>query len=185
MVGPDPIAVAADTAAPAARDRAARLMESVGVAAAEAGLRIWIILDNPSVALSEWDRLLLDGVVSAVLGQPRLRLLVCGFETVALPGAEFGSSAAVADRRRPGLVLDYIGGFTRQDVLRFLQDAARTLGAGPADGVLANAVDIALQDLTADFGRYPDTDLEPVATALRPQLRLFARGAPRAQGVQL
>src|SRR5262249_58401557 len=79
---PEPPA-ARGAAAPegAARDRAALLAAAIDAAAAAADRTVWFFLDNPSVTVSEDLRLTLDGFVNAVLAQPRLRLVITGFET--------------------------------------------------------------------------------------------------------
>src|SRR4051812_42831007 len=101
-------AVAPGAAAPegAARDRAELLADAVDAAAAQAGRTLWLFFDNPSVALSDPARLALDGFVAAALRQPRLRLVVGGVGTRALPGGGFPAApAAGPGAPRPGVAV--------------------------------------------------------------------------------
>lgn len=164
----------------AARDRAATLAGAIEGAAAAAGQIVWLFFDNPSVALSEPARLALEGFVAAGLVQPHLRLVVAGFETVPLPGQEFSAASAAVDIGPPGLVVEYLGGFTRSDVLDFLTRASGDLtGAQPHPATISQTVDEVLAPLPAFNGIYQEADLETVANELRSRLRLqHSGGAP-------
>nr|WP_281371619.1 trypsin-like peptidase domain-containing protein [Petropleomorpha daqingensis] len=170
-IAPAP-AVAPGAAPPeaAARDRAALLAVAVDAAAAQAGRTVWFFFDNPSVALSEAARLALDGFVAAALRRPRLRLVVAGFETVALPGQEFPAPPA-AGAGPPGLVVEFLGGFRRSDVVDVLTRAAEDLLGAPANPPVVEAfADVALQGLASFNGLYAAEDLPTVAERVRPAL---------------
>ncbi len=161
----------------AARDRAATLAGAIEGAAAAAGQIVWLFFDNPSVALSEPARLALEGFVAAALVQPHLRLVVAGFETVPLPGQEFPAPSAAAGAGPPGLVVEYLGGFTRSDVLNFLTRASEDLtGRQPQPATIGQTADEVLDPLTAFNGIYQEADLETVVTELRSRLRLQHSG---------
>jgi hypothetical protein len=157
-----------------ARDRAATLAGTIEGAAAATGLIVWLFFDNPSVALSEPARLALEGFVAAALVQPHLRLVVAGFETVPLPGQEFPAPSAALGAGPPGLVVEYLGGFTRGDVLDFLTRASQVLTGQPANpATIGQTADEVLAPLPPAFnGFYREADLETVVTELRSSLRL-------------
>lgn len=163
----------------AARDRANRFAAALDEAAAEVGRTVWFFVDNPSVPLAESARLELEAFVAASLPLPRIRLVIAGLETLPLAGLEFSSAAAADPNGPPGLVVDFVGGFSRADVLDCLTLAAEELTGARADedgGLQAEIhvqADLALQDL-ADFnGEYADADLPKVVAELQDYLRLL------------
>ena len=169
-------AVAPGAAAPegAARDRAALLAVAVDAAAAQAGRTVWFFFDNPSVALSEPARLALDGFVAAALRRPRLRLVVAGFETVALPGQEFSAPPAAGVAGPPGLVVEFLGGFRRADVVDVLTRAAQDLLGQPENPAVVDAfADTALTGLASFNGLYAADALPTVAERVRPVLETW------------
>ncbi|QNE16586.1 trypsin-like peptidase domain-containing protein [Kribbella qitaiheensis] len=180
--GVDPGQAAAEAAA---RDQANRLAAAVNEAATKTGRTVWFFVDNPSVPLSEPARLHLEGFVASCLVQPRIRLVIAGLETLPLAGLEFsGPDAARADgppadggSGPPGLVVDYVGGFTRQDVLNCLTRAAESL-AGQADQQSIEAMtQVALVGSEKFNGVYRDATLSTVVTRLQPYLQVLRESA--------
>ncbi|MDP5181596.1 trypsin-like peptidase domain-containing protein [Blastococcus sp. BMG 814] len=160
----------------AARDRARLLAAAVEAAAAAAGRTVWFFFDTPSVVVPEPARLLLEGFVAAALRKPHLRLVVAGFETLALPGEEFATASAAAVAGPPGLVVEYLGGFTRADVLDLLTRAHEDLtGRPPLVEVVDAVADPVLAPLRDFNGVYAASDLPAVAAALRPDLQQWQR----------
>ena len=179
---PVPPGVSRGAAAPegAARDRAALLAAMIDAAAAAAGHTVWFFLDNPTVILSEEVRLTLDGFVAAALVQPRLRLVITGFETVPLPGQEFQAPSEAAVAGPPGLVVEYIGGFTRDDVLALLTLARQDLTGHPPDHPVSEAAaDRVLHGLPSFNGVFDDAALPAVAAGLRADLAVIAERGDR------
>jgi len=76
--------------------------------------------------------------------------------------------------------VEYLGGFTRSDVLDFLTRASQGLtGRQPLPAVIGQTVDEVLAPLTVFNGIYREVDLETVVTELRSRLRLqHGGGAP-------
>ncbi len=177
---PEP-GVAPGTAAPegTARDRAARLAAAVDAAAAATGRTVWFFLDNPSVTVTEDLRLVLDGFVAAALVQPRLRLVITGLETLPLPGQEFQAPGDAAAGGAPGLVVEFVGGFLRRDVLDLLALAAQDLTGLPVLRPVLDAIADRVLFGRAEFnGTYPEAELPAVAAELRADLAVLAqRGA--------
>ncbi|MDX6258922.1 MAG: hypothetical protein QOH84_610 [Kribbellaceae bacterium] len=178
--GVDPGQAAAEAAA---REQALQLAVAVNQAATKAGRMIWFFVDNPSVPLSEQARLHLEGFVESCLGQPRIRLVIAGLETLPLAGLEFSNPAAARDERptaegtSPGLVVDYVGGFTVDDILDCLTGAAESL-AGKADPQrIETEAALALSNLNNVNGVYADSALATVVTRLQPYLSELRAGA--------
>jgi hypothetical protein len=154
-----------------AGERTRLLAAAVEEAAANAERTVWFFFDTPSVALTQPARLLLDGFVTAALRQPHLRLVVAGFETVALPGREFIAPSAATGPGPPGLVVEFLGGFSRRHVLDFLTRAHRDLArTDPDPRVIEGVADRVLAPLTSFNGVYRAPDLEVVAAAVRADL---------------
>lgn len=159
-----------------AKDRAANLAAAIEAAAATRGQTVWFFFDNPSVALSEAARLGFEGFVDASLVQPHLRLVVAGFETLPLPGLEF-AGPSVADGNGPGLVVEYIGGFRRADLLDVMTRASQEL-TGTADlAALTHTVDLAIGGLPEFNGVFEDEQLAVVTERLGLELASLARAA--------
>jgi hypothetical protein len=135
---------------------------------------VWFYFDNPTVPLSESARLAFEGFVDAALVQPHLRLVIAGFETLPLPGLEFASASPPEGDRSPGLVVEFIGGFRRADVLNELTRASRELRGQEVDltqlGAFADAALVNLQDFN---GVYGDELLTTVTDRLRPALQVL------------
>jgi hypothetical protein len=158
----------------AAKDRAAVLAGALNAAAADKDATVWLFFDNPSVAIPESVRFAFEGFVSAALVQPKLRLVLAGFETVPLAGQEFATPFGAVGDGLPGFVVDYLGGFTRSDVLDFLTLASRDLTGNADAPIIANIADRVLVDLKPQLGdRFAQADLSKVTKALRPDLKQF------------
>lgn len=163
----------------AAKDRAATLAAGVQAIAADRGLTVWFFFDNPSVSLSESARLSIEGFVDAALMKPNLRLVIAGFETMPLPGLEFAGPNPPATERAPGLVVEFIGGFVRSDVVDMLTRASLELTGAVDAAVIAHETDIALLGLDNFNGVYADEALATASERLRPTLALFESQRPQ------
>lgn len=150
-----------------AKDRAAILATAAEAAANANDQILWFFFDNPSVALSEGARLAFEGFVDAALVQPHLRLVIAGFETLPLPGQEFAGASPPEGDRSPGLVVEFIGGFRRGDILSLLSNASRALTGAVNLQVVNAAADRALVNLPDFNGLYADEQLATVNERLR------------------
>lgn len=159
-----------------ARGRAERLVADIEAAAATAGEIVWIYIDHPTVVVTESRRLVLESLVRASLVSPHLRLVLAGMNDFAFAGEQFRRRPASADDRPPGLMVEYLGGFRRSDVVAFLRAAARALGGEADDAVLEWEATRALESLEDINHVYDSAQLPALAEALRPGLRVLARG---------
>jgi len=107
------------------------------------------------------------------LVQPHLRLVIAGFETLPLPGQEFGGASPPERDRSPGLVVEFIGGFRHSDLVDLLTDASQDLTGDVDIAAINQAADRALVGLTDFNGLYADEDLATVSDRLRLDLELL------------
>ena len=125
--------------------------------------------------LSESARLAFEGFVDAALVQPHLRLVIADFETLPLPGLEFAGASPPEGDRSPGLVVEFIGGFRRADILDVLTRASQELqGQGQVNlAQLGTFADTALVNLQDFNGLYADDLLATVTDRLRLALQVL------------
>ena len=110
-----------------------------------------------------------------------LRIVIAGFEAVAMPGQEFANAILPpGDIATPGLVSDFIGSFTATEVESFIRDAATTAGREMSADLVDKLVDDALAGLAEVNGSYRPWLAAEVGNRLRPDIRkLFAPQVPR------
>lgn len=161
----------------AAHLRAERLVRAVDQAAAAAGRTVWFYVDQPSVDLTETARLQLEAFVAECLRTARIRLVVAGLEMVQLAGLEFSSPEAADPHGPVGLVVEYVGGFTREDVLDCVAAAALELTGDVDPDEIGVVVSVALAQGTPFNGEYPERDLAGVLVVLQNFLLDLARRA--------
>jgi hypothetical protein len=174
QTGVDPGQAALEGATRKAADDLARV---VNAAAEAAGVTVWYFFDNPSVAMPEQARLYLEGFVAAGLLQPRLRLVMCGFETLQLAGIEFSDVGIAGGDGAPGLAVEWLGGFKIADILSFLALAAKDLTGTVNQTVIEQIAKRVLLPLEKQRfgGVYPASSLMEVKKALLPDLQLWAQ----------
>ncbi len=125
-------------------DRGRRVAEAIDRGAGALGLELWIFIDHPMIAFGDDIRAALEAFVDQALRLPNLRLVIAGFEAVAMPGLEFGAEPFPPDVGPPGLMTDIVAGFGTSDVRLFVMDAAaaasRTLSPERIDELIAEGV---------------------------------------------
>lgn len=95
---------------------------------------LWVFFENPAAGLIDSERMAFEAFVSAALKQPALRLVIAGFETISTPGGdEFSDAEAATGAGAPGLVIEYVGHFSRQEVKTLIQRADEALGLALGD----------------------------------------------------
>ena len=156
-----------------AKDRAAILAAAIEAAAAATDQTIWVFFDNPTVALTEAARLAFEGFVDAALVQPHLRLVIAGFETLSLSGQEFAGASPPEGDRSPGLVVEFLGGFRRSDLLNLMTRASQELTGTTDQPTLEAAVTRALVNLENFNDTYADEQLATVDQRLRLDLEVL------------
>lgn len=95
---------------------------------------LWVFFENPAAGLIDSERMAFEAFVSAALKQPALRLVIAGFETISTPGGdEFSDAEAATAAGAPGLVIEYVGRFSRQEVRTLILRADEALGLALGD----------------------------------------------------
>ena len=132
---------------------------------------MWFFFDNPAVGLTEAARLFLEAFAASAQRQPRLRLVIAGFETLSLAGTQFQSPPIAGAASPPGLFVEFLGKFRESDVRDFLTRACEVLKVDPAPAVLDHFVSVALRNQPNQNGDYPRAVLPEVTERLRGQLK--------------
>lgn len=99
------------------RDRALNLAVALNAHAAGTGQTFWLFFEPPPRnELGERARIQLEHLSELLIQQPCLRLVLAGFEQYNLPPFRFETVEEADHARRPGLLVDMLGGFTEADV---------------------------------------------------------------------
>ncbi|PRY26126.1 trypsin-like peptidase [Aliiruegeria haliotis] len=111
------------------RDRAERLVRALDTAAAEAGQIHWFFFEPPpdEGQLAETALIQIEHLVDWITLQKNLRIVLAGFEEYKFAPLLFQRIEDAAPARRPGLLSDPVGTFTREDVLVTLKGALADL----------------------------------------------------------
>ncbi len=156
-----------------AKDRATTLVTAVEHAAAAAGITAWFFFDNPTITISGASRLAFEGFVAAALVQPHVRVMLGGFETFAVAGDQFSTAAPTDSELSPGFVVEYIGGFRRDDLHDLLHLASMDLTGAVDDTGIKRSTKRVLTGSMATNGLYDDDLLPTVSEGLRSDLELL------------
>jgi hypothetical protein len=155
---------AGDTTLEAAvNDRARSLIAQVNAIAERDRQLIWFLFDNPTAGLTDAERFAFEAFIAAALQQPRLRLVLTGFETITTPGEEFANAGLADSEGAPGLVVEYFGVFNRGDVEVFLTRASVDFGVTVDPAVIIDRANQILQGLVGVNGQYSTADLNVVS----------------------
>jgi V8-like Glu-specific endopeptidase len=161
-----------------AADRSRRAAAALDALAGTRGLRLWIFLEHPSVVFGDELRAAFEGFIDHALRAPNLRLVVAGYEAVSIPGLEFGSAAGLGDDGLPGLLVEYIEGFTQGDVEALIRGAAAAFGRELSQDLVSERAEEALDTIgPGTNGLYDAWRAGEVVEALRPALRRLAKKA--------
>ncbi len=159
-------------------DRGRRAATAIDAKAAELGLQLWFFIDHPAIAFGDGMRAALEGFIDQALKLPQLRLVVAGFEAVAVPGLEFPVPPSPPDIGAPGLMTDYITGFGESDVRLFLADASAAAGKPLSAERTNELVAQGLAGIANVNGIYDPWAAAKVAAQLRPAVLAMFEPAP-------
>lgn len=174
LIGPD--APLPDPETAQATERAELLAARLQAMVDETGTPVWLYFDHPAGGLRHATRLEIEHLVTSCLSKPGLFLVLAGFETFTLRDRLYETVARARLQTAPGLLVEEIGDFTREDVRQTVAAMADSLGLGWEDGVIRNAVTVALSGIDQIAGRYPAHAVQLVAKALRAQVRVLGVG---------
>lgn len=134
-------------------DRGARAADLVERAAADAGIRLWLFFDQPRVSFGDEQRSALEGFIARLLRVEHLRIVVAGLEAAAVPGQDYYPGGPAADGAL-GLMVDYIRGFARADVVVALKAAGSAAKVELGEVRAGELADQALAGLQSANGIY-------------------------------
>lgn len=178
-VGPK-AGVAEDQSAPEAvgADRGRRVAAAIDRKAAELGLQAWVFIDHPAIVFSDGPRSALEAFIDASIQHENIRLVIAGFEAVALPGQDFYEAPDPVGEGGRGLMVEFLDGFRPSDVRLFVIDAASAAGKSPSNERIDEIVNDALDGLPNDNQVYAPWVGADVTERLKvPVAKLFG-GSP-------
>ncbi len=153
-------------------DRSRRLATAIDTAVREAGLRLWLFFDHPKIVFGDAHRWALTAFIDQALKEDGLRLAIAGYEAMQLPGTTFQNPDEAAGDGMPGLLVEYLAGFTRLDVQNLIRSAVKDFGRGISDERVQELVDDAVAGLTATTGVFYESWMAAeVGKRLQPKLR--------------
>ncbi|TYC75936.1 trypsin-like peptidase domain-containing protein [Stappia sp. BW2] len=156
------------------KDRARQLVDRLAKAAgASEDKPGWIYFDNPRGGLRKAAQQQLELLLATILSDTRLRFVMAGGETYSVPGPKAENASALT---APGVMVDYIGQFDREDVRYTLEAINRSLGLGLKDDAVKNVLDQALAGVESQGTVYRSAEVKTVSENLR---KFLANKLPR------
>lgn len=170
IVGPAKAAAGSATRESSVDSRASALASALNAAAGRRRQFLWLMVDGPSVPLTEDNRLAVEFFIAAGLRQPNLRFLITGFETVPSLTPGF-TTASPPTGVAPGLVQEWLGSFGRGDVKLLLKRACEDFGWPTNDDELEFRTKEILRGIERTNDVYDLKHLEKVAKRAIRQLQ--------------
>lgn len=109
-------------------DRSRRLVDALNEQARRGGFSLWIFFEHPSAAFGDEARWSLAAFVDRAMRVEHLRIALAGFEAVQMPGQSFENVSETLNDGPTGLMIEYLVGVKRVDVLNVINLAAQELG---------------------------------------------------------
>ncbi len=153
------------------KDRAKALAATLQHRAAKASQTHWFYFDNPPSGLSRTAQVQLEHLVAELLIRPDLRVVLSGYETFSLADRLFETIMEARDHGPPGLLVEFIGEFTKEDLRQTITAMNADLGIGWSPGVIDYIMRIALAGIHSVAGAFPAKASAMVAKRLREEVR--------------
>ncbi|PVM90820.1 hypothetical protein DDF62_08380 [Caulobacter radicis] len=156
----------------AACDEARRLAEALDEAVLAKGpdRLLWFFFENAAAGLIEGERIAFEAFVGAALQQPRLRMVIAGFETIGAPGEEFTDAGTGAEEGAAGLVVEYVGQIKRREVEILVERAGRALQLDLGDVGVRQITNRALKNLPSQNGVFDIVHSVEIVAVVRKRL---------------
>jgi hypothetical protein len=151
-------------------DRSRPLAERLSARAVQLGLTLWLAFEHPGVIFGDEPRWAVVAFAEHALRLEGLRVLLVGYEAVQMGGERYLQPEDAVDDRGPGRIIEFLGGFTRQDVLQTLDQVVSDLGLGLTAADVEVLADKALSALPLERGVHPPWTGRIVDEILRPEL---------------
>lgn len=155
------------------KDRAKTLATALQTRAGARDQTHWFYFDNPPSGLSRSAQVQMEHLVAELLTRPNLRVVLAGFETFSLVDRQFETIMEARDHGPPGLFVEFIGEFTRDDLHQTVAAMNDDLGLGWSEAVIDHVITVALADFRSVAGAYPADIAAKVAEKLRTHVRLM------------
>lgn len=158
-------------------DRSRRLALAIDAAARAAGIRLWLFFDHPRVIFGDEHRWALSAFVQQALSLDGLRLAIAGYEAMQMPGTKFNSSVEAEGEGMPGLMVEYLNGFTLLDVENLIRKAAMDMGRKVSDERVKELATAAVAGMKVTNEVFFESWMgAEVRNRLRPELSQLAEG---------
>jgi len=128
-------------------DRGLRAADLVNKAASAAGVTMWLFFDQPAVSFGDEQRSAMEGVIARSLRLDNVRIVVAGLEAAAMPGQDYYPNGPVDGAF--GMMVDFIRGFSRADVVTAIELASRAASADLGEAGAGMLADQAIDGLPA------------------------------------
>ncbi len=132
---------------------------------------IWLYIDGPlqdlgGLALRQWEQ-----IVTHLVRSPNVRFVLTRMESHSLPLIPFDSLSDIGPNGAPGVMYEYAGDFTLEDVATTLRAAGYDLGLGLSDNRVQDLAKDAVAGIDSSHGFYPASRLRDVGETVRGQLK--------------
>jgi hypothetical protein len=160
--------------------RGRTLAAAVDAASLKQKVRLWLYFDQPEVLFGDEPRWAVTAFIDQALRMENLRIAVAGYEGLQIVSTQFQGPFEAEGAGAPGLVVEYLGGFNRNDVVNAIVRASTFLKGEPISQDLGeHLADQALTGLQpGPDGRYPPWMGGSINEALKPVLDGWLADAP-------
>lgn len=155
------------------KDRAKSLVNALQKRARDRDQTHWFYFDNPPSGLSRTAQVQMEHLVAELLTRPNLRVVLAGFETFSLVDRQFETIMEARDHGPPGLFVEFIGEFTRDDLHQTIAAMVDDLGLGWSSAIIDHVITFVLADFHSVAGAFPSGIASEVAEKLRTHVRLM------------
>lgn len=157
------------------QDQARQLAAALQDRAETTGRPVWLFIETSDSDPPRALQMHLEHLIAACAPQGLIRIVLAGFEGVALTSNLVASLGEARSARRPCLMREILGPFTRAEVVFTLTEMARDLALGWDRTTIEDHASAVLAGLAAPAGRYDGSQIGEVARRLRKRVR-EARG---------
>ncbi|MCA0919035.1 trypsin-like peptidase domain-containing protein [Pseudooceanicola nanhaiensis] len=157
------------------QDAARQLAASLQARAESSSRPIWLYVETAEGDLPRDQQLQLEHLIAACAPRPLIRIVLAGFESVALTSQLVTSLGEAQSARRPCLMREVLGPFTRAEVVFTLTEMARDLALGWDRTTVEDHAEAVLAGIAAQAGTYDGSQIGEVAARIRTLARQ-ARG---------
>ncbi|MCC2981223.1 trypsin-like serine peptidase [Sphingomonas sp. IC4-52] len=155
--------------------RARLLAEAIDEEARRRGVRLFVFLEHPNVVFGDAARWAVAAFAEAVLKLDAIRVVLAGYEPMQFAGAQLQVLGDAQGAGPPGLMVEFLRGFTRQEVERLIATACAALGEDAHPQRVSDWADQALEDLPVGRdGTFAPALGRDVGERLRPKLEILA-----------